>query len=343
MNHQNSDLNHPHIKALISELSQLMGPDAKAGMFEEIFTHLALIGTKNPDLGDHKLIRNALRELQVALEIFLPYRSKRKVAVFGSARVNDNHPNYKLAFALAEGLARKDFQIMTGAGGGVMEAANRGAGKGKSFGLNIKLPFEQSANPYIENDPHLIEFKYFFTRKLMFIKESSATVLLPGGFGTLDEGFENITLFQTGKCMPRPIILLGQKEDNYWDRWMDFLSSEIIEQGFASKNDLNILQRAYSAEEAIDQILNYYKVFHSLRYVGDLTILRLTKPLSSDLLEELNAEFQDIITKGSLKPTPPHKQELQNKEFPDLPRLSLHFNKSGFGRLNQLIEAINKA
>jgi uncharacterized protein (TIGR00730 family) len=342
MNHKDQGLNHPRIEALIRELSQLMGPGAKPAMFEEIFTDLALIGRENPDLGDHKLIHKTVGELRESLKTFLPYREKRKVAVFGSARISDSHPNYKLALKLAQGLAQSDFQVMTGAGGGVMEAANRGAGREKSFGLNIKLPFEQSANRFIENDPHLMEFKYFFTRKLMFIKESSATVLLPGGFGTLDEGFENLTLFQTGKCMPRPIVLLGQKEDSYWDRWMDFLSSVMIEQGFASKNDLSMLHRAYSAEEAIEQILNYYKIFHSLRYVGDLTILRLTQPLPTDFVEELNSEFQDIIVKGSLKPTPPHKQELKNKEYLELPRLSLHFDKSGFGRLNQLIEAINR-
>ena len=342
MNHQDNNLNHPRVEALIRELSQLMGSDAKAEMFEEIFTDLALIGRKNTALGDHKLIHKTLRELREALKLFLPYRHIRKVAIFGSARVSESHPNYKLALELAQGLAQEDFLVLTGAGGGIMEAANLGAGREKSFGLNIKLPFEQSANPYIDNDPHLMEFKYFFTRKLMFIKQSSATVLLPGGFGTLDEGFENLTLFQTGKCMPRPIILLGQKEDDYWDRWIDFLSSVMIAQGFAGKNDLNMLHRAYSAQEAIDYILNYYKVFHSLRYVGDLTILRLTQPLPSDRVEELNIQFQDIIVKGSLKATPPHPQELQNKEFLDLPRLSLHFDKYGFGRLNQLIKAINQ-
>jgi uncharacterized protein (TIGR00730 family) len=343
MNHQGNKLNHPRMEALIWELSQLMGPDAKAEMFEKIFTDLALIGTEISDLGDHKLIHKTLHELRESLKIFSPHRDKRKVAVFGSARVSDSHPNYKLALELSQGLAQKGFQILTGAGGGIMEAANRGAGREKSFGLNIKLPFEQSANPYIRDDPHLIEFKYFFTRKLMFIKESSATVLLPGGFGTLDEGIENITLFQTGKCMPRPIILLGHKDDPYWDRWIDFISSEMIEQGFAAKNDLNIFRRAYSAQEAIDQVLNYYKVFHSLRYIGDLTILRLTQPLTPDHIEELNSEFQDIIVKGSLKPTPPNKQELQKGEFLELPRVSLHFDKFRFGRLNQLIDAINRA
>jgi uncharacterized protein (TIGR00730 family) len=343
MKNKDNHLNHPRIEALIRELSQLMGPGAKTGMFEDIFTDLALIGKDNPDLGDHKLIHKALRELRESLKIFLPHRNTRKVAIFGSARISESHPHYKLAQDLAHGLTQKDYQVITGAGGGIMEAANRGAGREKSFGLNIKLPFEQSANTYIDNDPHLIEFKYFFTRKLMFIKESSATVLLPGGLGTLDEGFENLTLFQTGKCMPRPIILLDHEGDDYWDKWIDFIRSAVIEKDFASENDLSLIYHARTAQEAIDRILNYYKVFHSLRYVGDLTILRLTKPLPHKVLQELNTQFQDIIVKGSLQSTPPHKQELHNGEYPELPRLSLYFNKSAFGRLNQLIEAINQS
>ena len=343
MKDEDSKLNHPRMEALIRELSQLMGPGAKAGMFEKIFTDLALIGRKNPNLGDHKLIHKTLHELRKSLTLFLPHRNKRKVAIFGSARVSDSHPNYEIALELAQGLVKKNYQVITGAGNGIMEAANRGAGREKSFGLNIKLPFEQSANSYIENDPHLIEFKYFCTRKLMFIKESSATVLLPGGFGTLDEGFENLTLFQTGKCMPRPIVLLDHEGDNYWDHWMNFIRSAVIEKGYAIENDLSFIYRARSSQEAIDRITNYYKVFHSLRYIGDLTVLRLTKPLPLDLIKTLNTEFQDIVVKGSLQSTPPHKQELQNNEYPELPRLSLYFNKSAYGRLNQLIEAINQA
>ena len=342
MTADDKDPNHSRIKALTQELSQLMGPNAKAGMFDEMFTDLAQIGIENPDLGDHKLIHRTIKELREALNMFLPHRAKRKVAVFGSARISDSHPNYKLAQELAQGLASKGYQVITGAGGGIMEAANQGAGREKSFGLNINLPHEQSANGFIANDPHLLNFKYFFTRKLMFIKESSATVLLPGGLGTLDEGFENLTLFQTGKCMPRPIVLLDHENDNYWDRWMDVIGSVVVEQGYASKNDLSLVYRARTAQDAIDQIISYYRVFHSLRYVGDLTILRLTQPLPTDRIEELNSEFKDIIVKGTLQATPPHKQELKNNEYSELPRLSLYFDKSTFGRLNQLIEAINR-
>ncbi|MZG30794.1 MAG: LOG family protein [Nitrospinae bacterium] len=343
MNQKDNNINQSRIEELVLELSQLMSPNAKPAMFEEIFADLALIGSEHKDEGDHKLLHKAISELRRAFKVFLPYRNKRKVAIFGSGRVSESHPNYKLALELAQKLVVHDYQVITGAGGGVMEAANKGAGRENSFGLNINLPMEQTANAFIENDPHLIEFKYFFTRKLVFIKESSATVLLPGGLGTLDEGIESLTLFQTGKCMPRPIILLEQTDGNYWDCWMDFFNSMMVEQGFADKSDINLVYKALTVEQAIGHIINYYKVFHSLRYIGDLTIMRLTKSLSSDMVKDLNHEFQDIILKGSMHLSPPHKLEIKNNEFLELPRLSLHFINSKYGRLNQLIEAINKA
>jgi len=224
-----------------------------------------------------------------------------------------------------------------------MEAANEGAGEGKSFGLNIKLPNEQAANPFIRDSPNLLEFKYFFTRKLVFIKESHATVLLPGGFGTLDEGFENITLFQTGKCMPRPIVLLDHKDDDYWDKWLHFLDSILIKNGYCSIEDGHLIKRARNAEEAVSHIKSFYRVFHSLRYVREKTILRLNSALSAECLANLNNEFQDILHKGKIESTDPLKEELKNKEYLKLPRISLFFDKKSFGRLNLLITRINQS
>ena len=232
--------------------------------------------------------------------------------------------------------------IISGAGRGIMKAANCGAGADNSFGLNIKLPHEQQANSYIRDSTHLMEFKYFFTRKLVFIKESHATVLLPGGFGTLDEGFENLTLFQTGKCMPRPIVLLDHKEDDYWDRWLELLDSLLLKNGFASTADRLLIKRARSAEEALNHIKSFYRVFHSLRYVREKTVLRLNTPLSAGLLEKLNGEFQDILLKGKIESIGPLKEELKNQEYPALPRISLYFDKKSFGKLNLLITRINQ-
>jgi len=233
--------------------------------------------------------------------------------------------------------------IITGAGGGIMEAGNRGAGPDQSFGINIKLPFEQSANPYISGDPKLMTFKYFFTRKLMFIKESNATVLFPGGFGTLDEGFEVLTLFQTGKAMPRPIILADSPTGTYWARWLDTLETELFRPGYLSAYDRKLFRLARKPEEALRFIQDYYRVYHSLRYVGPLTVLRLQRLLPPRYLDRLNHEFRDLLREGAIAACSALPEEIAKQEFPDLPRLVLNFDKHSFGRLNELIEQINRA
>jgi len=330
----------PETRELINKLSQECVDKA---LFKEILTTLLLMANEHEDRGDYKLINKALKELRTSFQVFKPYREIRKVALFGSARIEESDLNYELAKNLSKDLVQNGFLIISGAGGGVMQAANEGAGQNKSFGLNIKLPHEQVANSFIRDSPNLIEFTYFFTRKLVFIKESHATVLLPGGFGTLDEGFENITLFQTGKCMPRPIVLLDHKEDNYWDEWLGMLDSLLIKNGYCSTQDELLIKRARTAEEALDHIKSFYRVFHSLRYVKEKTVLRLNTSPSPELLVELNHEFQDILFKGKIEATGPLKEELSHQEYPHLPRITFHFDKKSFGRLNLLISKINQS
>ncbi len=330
----------PKIKDLINKLSD--GCIDKA-LFKEILTTLVLMSNEHKDIGDYKLINKTLKELRASFNLFKPYREIHKVAIFGSARLEKADPNYVLARDLSKALVQNGFLIISGAGGGVMEAANEGAGEGKSFGLNIKLPHEQAANPFIRDSPNLLEFKYFFTRKLVFIKESHATVLLPGGFGTLDEGFENITLFQTGKCMPRPIVLLDHKDDDYWDKWLHCLDSLLIKNGYCSMQDSHLIKRARNAEDAMNHIKSFYRVFHSLRYVREKTVLRLNSSLSAECLADLNNDFQDILLKGKIESSGPLREELRNKEYLNLPRVILHFDKKSFGRLNLLITRINQS
>jgi uncharacterized protein (TIGR00730 family) len=247
-----------------------------------------------------------------------------------------------MASTLSEELAKNGFMVISGAGGGIMEAANRGAGRDNSFGINIKLPFEQKANPFIQGDPKLMTFKYFFTRKLIFIKESSATILFPGGFGTLDEGYENLTLFQTGKCMPRPIVLMEPENGDYWRRWLDYVREALLNKGYISPDDLHLFHLSDSVGDATAHILGYYRVFHSLRYIREITVLRFTREIPGELLERLNDEFQDILRKGRIETSPPLGEELLNKEFPELCRLAFYFNKQKFGRLNEMIRVINE-
>ena len=262
---------------LIEDLAKRCTSSGDRGeIFRQILTTVAKLGMEHDDLGDFKLVNTTLKELRHSFRVFHPYRTKRKVIVFGSARTQENDPNYALAQEISRQLVRQGFMMISGAGPGIMEAVNRGAGKANSFGVNIKLPFEQSANPYIIDDPKLIQCKYFFTRKLIFVKESDATVLFPGGFGTQDEGFEMLTLFQTGTTRPRPIVLLEDKNSDYWKIWLDFVDSVLIERGFVSKDDCKLFQVAASAVEVVKYVTDFFRVYHSLRYVRGLTALRFT-------------------------------------------------------------------
>jgi len=328
---------------LIEQLADKCVSEDCREMFRQILTTMTKLGREHSDLGDFKLINTTVKELRHSFRVFHPYRTVRKVMVFGSARTEEDDPNYLLTLELAKQLVDLGFMLISGAGGGIMEAANRGAGKGNSFGVNIKLPFEQGANAYIANDPKLMQCKYFFTRKLIFIKESDATVLLPGGFGTLDEGFENLTLFQTGKTLPRPIVLLEPKEGDYWNTWLGFVDSVLIKKGFISADDRKLFQVARSAEEATKYITDFYRIYHSLRYIRGLTVLRFTREIPEPLIDRLNCDFKDILDSGKFLATPPLEDELKNREYPDLPRLVFNFNHRSFGRLNEMIQTINGA
>ncbi|MFQ5449725.1 MAG: TIGR00730 family Rossman fold protein [Nitrospinaceae bacterium] len=343
MANRNYRIGDARIDGLIEELSGVCTAGKCNEKFRQILTTAVQLGMDHCDMGDYKLIHTTLRELRASFQIFEPYREVRKVMVFGSARTPESDPCYAMTLELSRQLVERGFMMISGAGGGIMEAANRGAGKGNSFGINIKLPFEQQANPYIAGDPKLMNFKYFFTRKLIFIKESDATVLLPGGFGTMDEGYENLTLFQTGKTLPRPIVLLEPENGDYWKSWLDFVDSVLIQKGFISTDDRKLLQEARTVEEARDYILEFYRVYHSLRYVRGKTILRFLKPLSPALVDQLNEEFSDILVQGRIQSSPPLQEEVRNEEYPELPRLVFNFDKRHFGRLNEMIWRINRS
>lgn len=332
----------PKAEQLIDELLEFCVEPATQGLFREMLTTLVKLAREHRDQGDYKLINTTLKELRHAFRVFLDYRDVRKVMIFGSARMSEDHPAYIMAQDLACQLADQGMMIISGAGGGIMEAANRGAGRERSFGINIRLPFEQKANAYIDGDPKLMEFKYFFTRKLMFIKESQATVLFPGGFGTLDEGFENLTLFQTGKCLPQPILMIEPEGGTYWKHWMDYVETELLGGGYISDIDLHMFKIVNSNQEALKAITDYYRAYHSLRYVGDETVLRLVKPISPEIVEQLNKDYTDILRGGQFRSSQPLPAELDGIEPPYLPRLVFSFDKKRFGRLNQMIEWLNQ-
>ena len=326
---------------IITDLARISLSVNNADLIEEMLTTVVKLGLENNERGDLKLINMALKELRYASKIFIPYRDQRKVVIFGSARSRKDSDEYKMTVRLSELIVKKGFKVITGGGPGIMEAGNKGAGRKESFSLNIKLPFEQQYNPYTAGDEKAVSFKYFFNRKLFFLKESDATVIFPGGFGTLDECFESLTLIQTGKSKPRPIILVDSPESEYWKRLIDFIAGELSEGGFISSNDLSLLIRVNSIEQAADEILQFYRVYHSIRYVGEKTIIRLNKALNIEDIIKLNKKYSSILRSGKIEPTDSLPAEQRNEEFLDLPRLVMDFDRHNFGGFHEMLRFLN--
>ena len=325
----------------IMNLIKICGGSPHADLIKEvIITALKLMDGKI-NRGDIKILNASLRELRYAFKLFADYRHVRKVTVFGSARTRENDPAYHQVVNFARKITQHDFMVITGAGDGIMKGAQEGAGRHKSFGVNIQLPFEQSPNVYIENDPKLVTFKYFFARKLVFMKETDAIVLFQGGFGTLDEGFEALTLMQTGKGDIMPMVLVDVPGGDYWKAWRRYIESHVLKRGLISPEDTSFLKVTDKVDEVVEEIVNFYRNYHSYRYVRDRLIIRLQHPVSDEVLEKLNANFGDILVKGSIVRSSVLPEESNEPELAHLSRLALYFNRKNFGRLRQLIDATN--
>ena len=289
--------------------------------------------------GDFKMLNRALKEMREANEVFDKYNHRRKVAVFGSARTPQEHPEYQTAKDFSAKMAELGYMTITGAGPGIMAAGNEGAGKDESFGLDITLPFEASANEYILGDEKLIEFNYFFTRKLSFVKEAHAAVACPGGVGTMDEIFEAMTLIQTGKAMVYPLILLNAPGSDYWKKWDDFVRSALMEGNYISKTDFHLWKITDSVDEAVKEIETFYSNFNSYRYIGDTLIIRIKHAPSTKELAKFNEDFADIIKEGQMEVCEPLKGE---RECLEMPRITFQHKRRDYGRLRLLIDAINQ-
>ncbi len=330
------------LDAKISDLVEALGPTVDRRMVFETVVSALLLGREALDRGDLKLANNALKELRHAFAVFTPYRANRKAAIFGSARTQREDPLYEIARSLGADLAERDWMIITGAGPGIMEAGIEGAGPESSFGVGIQLPFEPDSAHYLANDPKLIEFRYFFTRKLNFMKESDGFVLLPGGFGTMDEAFELLTLIQTGKSPLAPVVLLDVPGGTYWTRWRDFVVGELGERGYIDEHDLSLVTITDSSEAAVEELVRFYDRYHSHRYVDGDLVLRLQRAVDNEELAALNAEFADIVTAGAIEAVDAAPIERRDRDHPDLARIRFTFDRRSHARLRHLIDTLNR-
>jgi hypothetical protein len=307
-------------------------------LIKQVADKLARDGTSR---GDLKILSRAIRELRYAFKVFSPYRSRRKVTMFGSARTRPLQPAYEQAVAFGRAMASAGWLVVTGAASGIMEAGHIGAGRENSMGLNIMLPFEQYANPVIAGDPKLVHMKYFFTRKLMFVKECDAVCLLPGGFGTLDEGLEVLTLLQTGKRDMVPVVMLDEPGGTFWQDFHQFVVRRLLAEGMISPEDLALYKLFDHVPDAVEEILGFYRVYHSMRYVKHRLVFRLKQALTEEQLDEIQRQFQDILIDGRFEQCGALPEEKDDLELAEMPRLVFHFNRRNLGRLRQLVDAIN--
>ncbi len=333
----------PNLDTKLRDLVAAADLGASSTLVEEILCTALHMGRDGLSEADLKLISRSLKEMRQAARVFHHYKHRMKISVFGSARTPVEAPESQVAIEFAKRMREAGYMIITGGGDGIMGAAQAGAGREESFGLNIRLPFEQRANPVIEGDPKLINFNYFFTRKLNFIKESHAVALLPGGFGTLDEGFESLTLMQTGKARLIPLVLLDRPGGTYWKTMMRFITDHLLRLELISPEDLNLFKICNDVDEAVDEVLRFYRVYHSSRYVGTQLVIRLKAALSPRALDQLANEFSDILDGRGIIQTQALEAEQNEPNILDLPRLVLTPDRRSFGRLRLLIDGINNS
>jgi uncharacterized protein (TIGR00730 family) len=333
----------PPFDARVRKLVREWGAEKSPELIAEMIVTALKMARDQMGVADLKLINRSLKDLRYAAKVFAPFQKFRKVVVFGSARLPLEAPEAKVAEDFARKMVAQKYMVITGAGDGIMGAAQLGAGREHSFGLNIRLPFEQRPNAVIDRDPKLINFNYFFTRKLNFVKETHAFALFPGGFGTLDETFEVLTLMQTGKARIIPVIMLDQPGGTYWESWMAFVSEHLLKLGFVSSVDFAFFRIVHNVEEAVSEILNFYKVYHSARWVREEYVMRLCRRLPDKVIADLNEKFADILRTGKIVQGTALRQEKNEPESWELPRLIFTPHRRDFGRFRQLIDAINAA
>jgi hypothetical protein len=343
MRHDEDRLKTP--EGIVDEVKAILAdpnPDLAGRLYRDLIVNALKCRRDALDILDLKVLNRSMAEFRYAARVFKPYRSRRKVSIFGSARTPEEDPYYRFAVEFSRGLAGRGFMVITGAAAGIMKAGNVGAGADNSFGVNILLPFEQGANPVISDDPKLITFKYFFTRKVFFLMEASAVALFPGGFGTHDEGFETLTLVQTGKAPVMPLLLMELPGDDYWESFDRFIRDQLLRRGLISPEDLDLYTIVRSPEEGVERVAFFYSTYHSSRLIGDRIVIRLEKALSGDAVETLAREFADLVSGGTIEPVPPHEAERNEPHLWEKPRIAFAYARQRPSRLYAMVRRINE-
>jgi uncharacterized protein (TIGR00730 family) len=336
-------MNDKEIDARIKDLAADVAEGRQAELVEELIDTALRLGRDKASIADLKLFSRAMREMRYATSVFAKYQGRRKVSIFGSARTRSDADEFIAAREFARRIVKEGFMVITGGGDGIMGAAQQGAGAENSFGLNIRLPFEQRANETIYGDKKLINFNYFFTRKLNFMKETHAFILCPGGFGTQDEGFEALTLMQTGKSQIVPVVLLDKPNGHYWETWRRFIDNDLFEAGLVSASDFNLYTIAQDVDDAVAEVLKFYKVFHSYRWVRERMVIRLNRKLTPAALDALNEKFDVLLAADRIVQTTALPEEHEEAKIAELPRLVLTPHKRDFGMLRALLNGINES
>lgn len=335
------DIKEEHIQHLIDELITIAGGNLdtfESQLIAQIIETSLKLVHESHDAGQLKLISRSLRELRYAYRVFNAYKGVRRISIFGSARTGEDHPDYIAAKKFAEGIADHEWMCITGAANGIMKAGLEGASRESSFGLSIRLPFEVPTSAVIEGDPKLIVFRYFFTRKLMFMSHSDAVAVFPGGVGTLDELFEVLTLIQTGKANIIPVVLMEGTSGVYWKYWLEYIKDHLLANQWISASDLNLFYLAPTYQDGIDHILHFYRRYHSSRYVDDKLVIRFLEPITPEQIGILNQKFSYLVQSGKIESTGPLNEETDHLH---LPRLYFHHTRSDFGSIRALIDTIN--
>ena len=331
----------PELARRIADIIAYKGGGFNEECVADIIENALRLLTDVRDTGDVRVIQTALRELRYAFRLFAPYSHVRKVTMFGSARTLPSRQEYQQGVEFGRKIAAAGFMVITGAGPGIMQAGHEGAGPEKSFGVNIRLPWEQSANPVIREDKKLVTFKYFFTRKLIFIRHSDAIALFPGGFGTMDEGYEALTLMQTGKCQLMPLVLIDRPGGTFWKAWDKHVREHLLRNELISAKDLNLYHITDDLEDATRRITRFYRNYQSARFVRELLVLRLLHAPSATVLAALNEDFADIVAGPPFAVIATTPEEREDDDCPDLPRVAFGFDRKSYGRLRELIDRVN--